>query len=163
MKPLVAVCLLLSCALMLTEKAVSQKKAAAGGDPWAGTFKMDLSKSKFTGPAPKEETATVASANKDSIKYSIAGTDSKGNPYSITFDGKPDAPGQQMVNGQAVATLTYHMPSPREFTSSAESADGSTSTGTVTLSKDGKTITVHEKGKNAQGGVQEDTAVYVRQ
>jgi len=150
--------LLLSCTV-----AFSQKKKAAGGDPWAGTFKMDLSKSKFSGPAPKEETSTVASATKDSIKYTIAGTDAKGNQYSITFDGKADAPGQQMVNGQAVATITYHMSTPREFTSSAQSSDGSTSTGTVTLSKDGKTITVHEKGKNAQGGVQEDMAVYVRQ
>src|SRR5215510_1195758 len=109
MKRLISLCLLLSCAV-----AFSQKKTATTTDPWAGTFKLDLSKSKFSGPSPKEETATVTSATKDSIKYAIAGTDVNGNAYSFSFDGKADAAGQQMMNGQAVATITYHMPSPRE-------------------------------------------------
>jgi len=156
MKPLVALCLLLSCAL-----AFSQKKASA--DPWAGTFKLDLSKSKFSGPAPKEETVTVASATKDSIKYTIAGTDANGNAYNLSFDGKADAPSQEMMGGQAAGTITYHMKSPREFTSEGQGADGTTSTGTVTLSKDGKTVITHLKNKTAQGAEQENTIVYVRQ
>jgi hypothetical protein len=161
MKRFVLLLLSFSCALVFSVNALSQKKTAA--DPWAGTFKLDLSKSKFSGPSPKEETATVASATKDSIKYTIAGTDVNGNPYSFSYDGKADTAGQQVRNGRAIATITYHMPSPREFTSNGEGADGARSTGTVTLSKDGKTITVHEKSKNAQGAEQENTATYVRQ
>jgi len=161
-KRFVLLLLAFACTLVFSENAFSQKKGSTA-DPWAGTFKLDLSKSKFGGPSPKEETATVASATKDSIKYSIAGTDVNGNPYNLSFDGKADTAGQQMMNGQAVATITYHMPSPREFTSNSKGSDGSTGTGTVTLSKDGKTITVHDKNKNAQGGEQENTIIYVRQ
>ena len=155
-KRFVLLLLAVSCAV-----AVSQKKTAA--DPWAGSFKLDQSKSRFSGASPREETVTVASATKDSIKYTIAGTDANGNAYSVSYDGKADSASQQTMNGQAVATTTYHMNSPREFSSNGQGADGSTSTGTVTLSRDGKTITVHEKSKSAQGAEQENTMVYVRQ
>lgn len=157
MKRFVLLLLAFACAV-----AFSQKKAATN-DPWVGTFKLDPAKSRASSPLPKEETVTVASATKDSIKYTIAGTDANSSSYSVTFDGKADTPSQQMMNDHAVATIAYHMPSPRQFTSSGQAADGSTTTGTITLSKDGKTITVHEKTKNAQGAEQESTMVYVRQ
>jgi len=158
MKRLISLCLLLSCAV-----AFGQKKTTTNSDPWVGTFKLDLSKSKFSGPSPKEETVTVASATKDSIKYTIAGTDANGNAYNLSFDGKADAPSQEMMGGQAAGTITYHMKSPREFTSEGQGADGTTSTGTITLSKDGKTVITHLKNKTAQGSEQENTIVYVRQ
>jgi len=158
MKRIIAICLLLSCAV-----AFGQKKTTTNSDPWAGTFKLDLSKSKFSGPAPSEETLTVVSSTKDSIKYSIAGKDVNGNSYTLSYDGKADAPSQETMNGQTAATITYHMTSPRELTFEAQGADGSSGTGTGSLSKDGKTITVHQKNKNPQGGEQENTITYIRQ
>jgi hypothetical protein len=150
--------LLLSCAV-----AFSQKKSTAAKDPWAGTYKLDVSKSKISGDAPKEEAVTVTSASKSSIKYTIAGKDAQGNSYTMNYDGKVGTASPQMAEGKAIAQITYQMPSSHEFTSQGRGTDGSTSTGTITLSKDGKTITVHEHNKDPKGAEQDNTMVYIRQ
>ena len=141
----------------------AQKKRSASSDPWKGTYKLDLLQSKFIGNAPKDELVTVDSATKQSVKYTIHGTDAQGNSYTLSFDGKVGTPAPQMMNGKEVAQTTYQMPSSRKFTSEARGADGTSSTGTVTLSPDNKTITVVEQLKDAKGASQEQKAVYVRQ
>jgi hypothetical protein len=158
MKSFVLLFLLLSCAA-----AFSQKKATAVKDPWAGAYNLDLSKSKFTGTAPREETITVASATKASIKYTISGKNLEGNAYTISYDGKVGIESPELLEGKPIAQITYQMPSPREFTSQGHAGDGSTSTGTITLSKDGKTITVHQHDKDVQGVQHDQTFIYVRQ
>jgi hypothetical protein len=55
------------------------------------------------------------------------------------------------------------MPSAHRFKAEGHGTDGSTSTGTITLSSDGKTITVEQHNKTAQGAEQNNTAVYMRQ
>lgn len=157
MKTFVLLFLLLTCSAAFT-----QKKAAVN-DPWAGTFKLDPGKSKFSGPSPQEETISVAAARKDSIQYTVAGKDANGNSYTIDYKGKADTESTEMMEGKPIAQITYHMPSSHEFTSEGRGVDGSTSTGAVTLSKDGKTITVHQHNKTAQGAEQDQTFVYVRQ
>ena len=150
--------------LLLSSTIVfSQKNKHAGADPWVGAFKLDLAKSKFSGPTPREETISVAAARKDSIKYTIAGKDGNGDSYTFNYEGKADAASPEMMEGKAIAQITYHMASSHKFTADGHGADGSTSTGAITLSDDGKTITVNQHNKTAQGAEQEITAVYVRQ
>ncbi|HKD82355.1 MAG TPA: hypothetical protein VKH81_21880 [Candidatus Angelobacter sp.] len=157
MKRFLVLILLLACTL-----AFSQAKKTTAADPWAGTFKLDTAKSKMHPPAPKEETVTVDAASKDSVKYTINGTGDDGSPYSVTFDGKAGTASPQMANGKEVAQITYQMPNSHEFTSTSKAADGSSSTAKITLSKDGKTITVQEHNKSSAGEF-DQTAVYVRQ
>jgi len=109
-----------------------------------------------------EETVTVTSASKESIKYTIAGKDPQGNSYTMNYEGKAGAASPQMAEGKEIAQITYQMPSSHQFTSQGRGTDGSSSTGTVTLSKDNKTITVHEHNKDAQGAEHDQTMVYVR-
>ena len=158
MKRFLVLCLLLSSTL-----AFSQKKKPAGTDPWAGTYKLDVAQSKISGQAPQQETVTVTSATRDSIKYTISGKDSQGNSYTMNFEGKPGTASPQMAEGKEIAQITYQMPSSHQFTSQGRGSDGSSSTGTVTLAKDNKTITVQEHTKDAQGGERDQTMVYVRQ
>jgi hypothetical protein len=150
--------LLLSCTF-----AFSQAKKQTGADPWAGTYKLDTAKSKFQMPAPKEETVTVDAANKDSVKYTIKGTDAQDKPYTVTYDGKPGTPTAVMVDGKEDAQVTYQMPSSHEFTSTSRGTDGSSGTATITLSKDNKTITVREHSKDAKGAAHEQTLIYLRE
>jgi hypothetical protein len=149
--------------LLLGATAAYCQAKKSTGDPWKGTYKLDTSKSKFAGPPPKDEMVTVESATKSSVKYTIKGTDAKGSAYAVSFDGKVGAASPQVVNGNAVAQVTYQMPSSHEFTSEIKSQDGTSSTGKVTLSKDGKTITVDEQVKDASGAAHEQTLVYVKQ
>lgn len=158
MKRSLVVLLVFSCAV-----AFSQKKTKAGTDPWVGTFKLDVAKSKISGQPPQEETVSVASATRDSIKYTIGGKDAQGNSYTMNYDGKVGTASPQMAEGKEIAKITYQMPSSHQFTSQGHGADGSTSTGAITLSKDGKTITVQEHNKDAQGAEHDETMVYVRQ
>jgi hypothetical protein len=158
MKQFLVLILLLSCTA-----AYSQTKKQAGADPWAGNFKLDTAKSTFHGPAPKEEAVTVDAATKDSVKYTIKGTDAEGKPYTVTYEGKAGTASPQMSDGKEVAQITYQMPSSHEFTSESRGTDGSSGKAIVTLSRDNKTITVKEHSKDAKGAEHDQTAVYVRQ
>jgi hypothetical protein len=105
----------------------------------------------------------VSSATKASIKYTIQGKDAQGNSYTMNFEGKVGTAAPQMAEGKKIADITYQMPSPNQFTSQGRGADGSTSTGTITLAKDNKTITVHEHRTDPAGAERDQTMVYVRQ
>jgi hypothetical protein len=157
MKRFLVLFLLLSCTV-----AFSQKKKQ-NADHWAGTYKLDPAQSKISGQAPQEETVAVSSASKDSIKYTISGKDPQGNSYTTNFEGKVGTAAPQMAEGKEIAQITYQMPSSHQFTSQGRGSDGSSSTGTVTLAKDNKTITVQEHNKDAQGAEHDQTMVYVRQ
>ena len=158
MKRFMVLFLLLSCTV-----AFAQKKKQAGQDPWVGNYKLDVAQSKTPGQLPKEETVAVSSASKDSIKYTISGTDAQGQSYTVSFDGKVGTASPQMSEGKEIEQVTYQMPSSHQFTSQGHGADGSTSTGTVTLSPDNKTITVREHNKDAKGTEIDLTMVYVKQ
>lgn len=158
MKRFMVLFLLLSCTV-----AFAQKKKHTGNDPWIGNYKLDVAQSKIAGQPPKEETVSVSAANKDSIKYTISGKDPQGESYTMNFDGKPGTAAPQMAEGKEIAQITYQMPSSHQFTSQGKGADGSTSTGTVTLSPDNKTITVREHSKDPKGAEHDITMVYVRQ
>jgi len=142
--------------------AFAQKKPATA-DPWAGTWKMDLAKTKLHNPAPKEETVTSSGSAGDTVKYSISGTAADGTPINESYDGKADGkPYPFIANGQKVADISYHRDSDHQYSSHGSGADGSTSTGTVTLSKDGKVLTVQEHVKGSQGEF-DQTIVYNKQ
>ena len=149
--------------LLLSVTAVLSQTKRQTADPWTGTFKLDTAKSKISGPAPKEETVTVDAASKDSVKYTIKGTDAQDKAYTVAYEGKPGTASPQTMDGKEVAQVTYQMPSSHEFTSISKGSDGSSGTGKITLSRDGKTITVREHNKDAKGASHEQTMIYVRQ
>lgn len=161
MKRFMVVFLLLACTV-----AFSQKKKQAGANPanpWIGNFKLDLAQSKTAGQAPQQELVAVSAADKNAVKYTIQGKDAQGNSYTVNYEGKPGTASPQMAEGKKIADITYQMPSSHEFTSQGKGTDGSTSTGTITLAKDNKTITVREHSKDPKGAEQDQTMVYVRQ
>jgi hypothetical protein len=136
---------------------------APNPDPWAGTWKLDVAKSKMQGPAPKEETVTSSGATGDVVKYSISGTAADGKPIHESYDGKADGqPYPFIANGQEVAKISYHRDSDHQFSTHGTAADGSTTAGTVTLSKNGKTMTIQEHVKSTQGEF-DQTIVYNKQ
>ncbi|HMC31890.1 MAG TPA: hypothetical protein VKL99_13725 [Candidatus Angelobacter sp.] len=158
MKRFLVLFLLLSCTI-----AFSQKKKQTGADPWPGAYKLDVAQSKIGGQAPTQEIVTVYSANKDSVKYLIQGKDAQGNSYTMNYEGKVGKASPQMAEGKEIAQITYQMPSSHQFTSQGRGSDGSSSTGTITLSEDAKTITVQEHSKDAKGAEHDQTMVYRRQ
>jgi len=143
MKKVIFLIALLSCTLIF-----AQSKA----DPWAGTWKLDTVKSKLNDPAPKEETVKVEESDLNTIKYTTSGTDAEGKQFTENFDGKADGkPYPLIVNGQEIGKIKYRKVSDRVYTSDGIMTDGSTVKGTVTLSKDGKSISITEHVKSSKG------------
>jgi hypothetical protein len=139
-----AVLLSFSLAFAQTAKK-APAPAPAGPDPWVGNWKLDTATSKFHGPAPKEETLTIDAANRSAVKYSTKGTQADGKPYTESYDGKPDGKEYSLLrDGQPVARISYHRNTDHNSTGHGATADGATFVETVTLSNDGKTITVKQ-------------------
>jgi hypothetical protein len=136
--------------------------SAASADQFAGTWKLNLAKSKYTaGQAPQALTLKVES---DGTNYKLTGdgTDAAGKPlhaeYSGKFDGKDNpatTPYGDTVSLKKIDANTIE---------STNKKDGKvTVIVTTEISKDGKTRTSTFKGKSADGHEINNVAVYEKQ
>ena len=156
-KNLLRVSLATCCAIVLASSV------ALAADNWLGTWKMNTAKSKYSpGPGPKSLSLTFESTA-DGTKLTSDGMDSEGNPthgeYVSKFDGK-DVPwtGNPDADTASVTKIddnTYR---------NVWKKDGKTTIiAKAVVSKDGKTFTTFQKGKNAKGKAVNNTVVYDRQ
>lgn len=137
--------------------------ALAQGSPFAGTWVLNVAKSKFSpGPPPKAQTSTYEAAGQG-VKVTVKGTGADGKPiameYTANYDGK-DYPvkGNSDYDATALKSIDANTV---EFT--RKKAGKVVQTGTNVVSKDGKTRTVTTKGTNAQGQQISSVAVYEKQ
>lgn len=137
---------------------------AQAQDPHYGTWKLNLAKSKFSpGPAPKEGTVTIEAAG-PGRKVSVAGVAADGTKvawgYSGNFDGKeipltgnnPDADVVMLKRVSANAVRTTNKKGGKR-----------TLVNGVSVSADGKTLTVATTGVNAKGQTVKNTQVFDKQ
>jgi hypothetical protein len=134
--------------------------AAQSTDPIIGTWVLNVGKSTFSpGPAPKSESRTYVVAGKE-IKATSTGVGSDGKPtageWMIVNDGRdtplagnPDADVLSLKRTDAFST---------EFT--LKKAGKVVITGTRTISRDGKVMTITSKGINAKGQKVNDVLVF---
>lgn len=135
--------------------------AAQTPDPIVGTWKLNVAKSKFSpGPTPKSSTAIFA-ASGAGLKVTVDTTPATGDmskwSYTAMFDGKdtavtgtnPDADMISMKRTSANVTETTYKLKGKV-----------TLVNTRTVSADGKTLTVVQKGTNAKGETVNNTLVY---
>ena len=138
----------------------------AQGNPFVGTWKLNVAKSKFEpGPAPKSLTRTIV-AQGEGAKYSFEGVNADGTPisygFTVHYDGK-DCPitGAGMPGGADTIAIK------RVGTNKAEATlkKGGKEIGKseVEVSNDGKTSTVKAKGKTADGTEYSTDSVYEKQ
>ena len=134
--------------------------AAQGTDPVVGTWVLNVAKSKFSpGPAPKSESRTYVVAGQE-IKATSKGVDGDGKPtageWTIVYDGKDRAltgnPDADLLSLKRIDAFTT------EFTE--KKAGKTVITGTRTISRDGKVMTITTKGTNAKGETLNDVAVF---
>jgi len=134
-------------------------------NPFVGTWKLNVAKSKFTGTqAPKSETRTAV-AEGDGLKVTYDGVAADGSPiaYSLTtkLDGK-DAPisGAGPFGADAVAVTRVDA---NTTTSVAKKAGKTVLKTRTVVSKDGKVTTQTVKGTNEQGQPMSYTTVWDKQ
>jgi hypothetical protein len=137
--------------------------SAQAADNQVGTWKLDLAKSKYSpGPPPKESTLKIE-AQADGLKFTIDSIDAEGKAvhleFSPKYDGK-DYPTTGMAGADSISLKKVN-----DHTIEIVNKKGGTPLITTksVVSKDGKTRTSTQKGKNAKGQDVNNTAVYNRQ
>jgi hypothetical protein len=136
----------------------------------SGTWKLNVAKSKYSPAtlAPKSGTTKFTVSN-DTIRAMIDGVDSQGrathSEYTAKFDGKDypwkgtiagsPNPDQDAVAWRKIDANTYE---------TVNKLKGQTlTTSRIVVAADGKSRTNTATGKNAQGQVMANTAVYEKQ
>jgi hypothetical protein len=131
---------------------------------WAGTWKLNLTKSKYSpGPVPKSSTIKIEAAAGGGLKQTTDQVTGSGESRHIEvtamFDGKDAA-----VKGNPdVDTQAYKRVDDRSYEVTAKKNGKVTTITKVTISADGKTRTATQTGTDPQGRAVNNTIVYDRQ
>jgi hypothetical protein len=144
-------------AAALTLLGASLVMAQGTDKSYFGTWRLNVAKSKYEpGPGPKEQTRITKDRGAEGIRITTKGVGPQGNAtttYTYKLDGMdvpitnsaapPNTkPGTIAIKGVDAFTVTF----------TNKNGEGKvTGTGTRTLSKDGKTMTITTKGTNPQG------------
>jgi hypothetical protein len=128
-----------------------------------GTWKLNLSKSKFTpGPAPQSATVTWVRAG-EGVKLTSEGVGADGKPTAFAYDAKYDgkdypAKGSPIIDAIALQRIDANT------TRRTDKKDGKVvQTITRVMRTDGKSFTATTKGKNAKGEDVHNIAVWDKQ
>ena len=156
--------LFLVCALVLS--ALAAGPLAAQDNPFVGTWKLNLAKSKYVGvPAPKDQTRTVT-LNGKTATYSFTGTAADGSAVKYSFDtiydGKDSAVTGAGLPGGADSIALTRVAS-HHVTAVLKKGGKEVSKVDSVVSKDGKVSTVTTKGTDADGKPLSVTSVYDKQ
>jgi hypothetical protein len=151
---------------VITFLAVAGSSALrAQSNPLVGTWKLDVTKSKYDpGPTPKSLTRTVE-AQGDGVKYTFEGVAADGKPiaygFTATFDGKDNPVTGSMANG--ADTISAKRIDANHYVATQKKGGKVVGTSKVAVSKDGKVTTVDITGTNASGEKEHDVQVYDKQ
>ena len=135
---------------------------ARAGDNWVGSWKLNAAKSKLGSNAIRPQTLKFETTA-DGIKLTSDGTDGEGKPmhggYTSKFDGKDVAwAGNPMADTAAPKKIDDNT-----YENVWKKAGKATVTAKVSVSKDGKTMTISQTGTDAKGAPVSSVAVYDRQ
>ena len=131
---------------------------------WAGTWKLNLAKSKYSpGPMPKSSIIKIEAAAAGGLKQTTdqvtASGESRHIEVTAMFDGKDAA-----VKGNPdVDTQAYKRVDDRSYEVTGKKNGKVTTITKVTISADGKTRTATQTGTDPQGRAVNNTIVYDRQ
>jgi hypothetical protein len=137
---------------------------AQSPDPANGVWKLNAAKSTFSpGPAPKELTVTIEPAG-PGRKVTINGVAGDGTPvqwgYSGNFDGKEVRLTGNNPDGDVVILKRVSANATR---STYKKGGKTTIVNGVSVSSDGKTLTVASSGVDAKGQKVKNTEVFDKQ
>ena len=142
--------------------------SAQSAEPWVGTWKLNLAKSKFTpGPPPKSNTLKIEAVAGGTQKHTFDGIDAQGqvthSERLAKFDGT-DVPVQAVAPASTTATTNaFRRTGDHSFEVLAKTGGKLTTTNRIVVSADGKTLTQTTTGTNAQGQTVSNVTVYDKQ
>jgi len=149
-------------AIVVATSGVAIAEAAAA-DPVIGTWQLNVSKSKFTpGPAPKSETRTYSQSGQ-SITLVIKRVGADGNEMTSQASYQLDGKDYPWTGDPSFDSLSVKQVDSNTVKFTQKKAGKVVSTGSRTVSKDGKTLTLKSKGTTAKGEKSENVGVFDKQ
>ena len=132
-------------------------------NPFAGTWQLNVGKSKFAGPPDREETVVMVEKD-DQIVVTRKGIAGDGKPISAKYSYPEKGGPVIFVEGAPPSNISETRNRINERTMEAiTKSDGNVvATTHYVVSEDGQTITIHRQGKNSQGQAFEFVGVYER-
>ena len=131
--------------------------------PFAGTWKLDTAKTKYTsGEAPKDITLVIEEQG-DNFSVTVTGTNADGSPLSRKYTVPVKGGSGQIQEGSSFDAVTSKAVSARVRENSYSKNGKQISWHRVTVSKDGKTLTSTVKGVDAEGKTVAGTDVFEKQ
>ncbi len=152
---------LLARSLLVGAVACLVGTAAFAGENWVGTWKLNAAKSQMSGGVRAE--TLEFEATPAGIKLTSEGTDAQGKPmkggYTSKFDGK-DVPwtGNPMADTASPKRIDDN-----GYENVWKKGGKTTVTAKVSVSADGKTLTVTQDGTDPKGAKVHSVAVYDKQ
>ena len=146
--------------------AIAAGSLLADDNPFVGTWKLNVAKSKVTpGPAPQSQTRTVV-AQGDGAKYTfdVVTADGSAKSYSFetNYDGKDSAITGSGAPGGA-DTIALKRISSHKVEATLKRGGKVSGTSVAEVSADGKTTTLHTKGTDPDGKPYSSSSVYDKQ
>jgi hypothetical protein len=124
-----------------------------------GTWKLNEAKSNVDPKMGKNVTVTYASEG-DNVKVTVDGFEPDGKPRHTEWVGKFDDKEYPVTGDVTTDSRSYKIVDDHTLFMINKKGGKETSQGTVVLSVDGKTRTVHLTGKDSKGNKIELNAVY---
>jgi hypothetical protein len=149
--------LLLTTALCIAGTALSFAQS-----PQMGTWKFDEAKSKVPAGFAKNSTVTYV-ADGDKVKGTANGTDANGKPQQTEWTGKFDGKDYPLTGDYTADTRSFKMVDEHTLEMVTKKSGKVTTSGSIVVSPDGKTRTLHVTGTDASGKKVSSVSVYEKQ
>lgn len=143
--------------------ALAATTTAQGKEPWTGTWKLNLAKSKYSpGPPPKSLTVTITSPN-GGIKQVVDTVPATGAALHYEATGMFDSKDVPVKGNPNADTQAFKKISDRSYEVTAKKGGKVVQTSVVVISADGKTRTNTQTGTTADGKPVKNVLIYDRQ
>ena len=151
-------------ALIVAAVAIGSPAALAKADlpsaQWNGTWKLDTAASKFATPVGKRSETRTYKINGNKVSLVSKGTDASGKAegfrYNAAFDGK----WYPMTGNPRGDSISLTLVNPRQSKAKVRKAGKPTVTATLTVSADGKRLTLNRETLRAKGAPTTDVMVF---
>lgn len=129
-----------------------------------GTWTLNVAKSKFTpGPSPKSQTLKIEPWGDDGVTYTADGVGPDGKPSRWEFQAKYDGKDYPFKGNPDADTIAYKRVDGYTVEATTKLKGKPSGNVKVVVSKDGKTRTLYQTGKNAAGQDINNVLVYEKQ
>jgi len=136
--------------------------AAFAGENWVGTWKLNAAKSKLGSTAVRAQTLTFETTPAG-IKLTSEGTDAQGQPMKGGYTAKFDGTDVPWAGNPMADTASPKRIDDNSYENVWKKGGKATVTAKVSVSADGKTLTVSQDGTDPKGAKVHSVAVYDRQ